>query len=292
MKRLFKGRWDWRLMVPLGIVLVVVYLTLVPILMLIYGSFRDGPPGTESAFDLGNYQTVFTNPDLYESLANSLRFALGGSSLAFAVGCLLAWLTERTNIPFKGLIYASVFTELMIPGVLETIALVLLYSPKIGLINVFLMGALSLGGPPFNIYSMGGMIWAFGVGSFAVPFLLMAAAFRSMDPSLEEAAMVSGSGTMGTLYRITLKLALPAMLAAWLLLFIRAIETFEEPLVLGLPSGITVLATEVYLAVRRMPTDYNLAATFAIVYLVVAVVGLVIYFRATRFSERYAVITG
>jgi len=292
MTRLLKGRFDGGVVVLVLAAAVVIYLTLVPIVMVIYGSFQDGPPGTEASFTLNNYARAFDNPRLYRSLLSSLVFALGGGSLAFAIGAFLAWTTERTNTPWKGLVYAAVFSEIMIPGILESVSLVLLYSPKIGLVNVYLMRLLGLEQAPFNVYSMGGMIWGFGVGSFTTPFLLMATAFRSMDPALEEAAIMSGTGVLKTMYQITLKLVLPATCATWLLLFIRGMETFEEPAILGLPAGITVLATEVYLAAREAPADYNLAATFAIVYLAIALGGLWIYFRATRFSEKYAVITG
>jgi iron(III) transport system permease protein len=275
-----------------AVALTVIYLTVIPIVMVIYGSFQSAAPGSPGVFTLKNYTRALQSPNLYQAVVSSLIFALGGGSLAFAIGCFLAWITERTNTPLKGLIYAAVFAEIMIPGILESISLVLLYSPKIGLVNVYLMELFGLAGPPVNIYSMGGMIWAFGAGSFSTAFLLMAAAFRSMDPALEEAAIISGSGLLKTTFQITLRLILPSMLATWLLLFVRGIETFEEPAILGLPAGITVLATEVYLATREVPTDYNLAATFAMVYLVVAVVGLYIYFRATRYSEAYAVIRG
>src|SRR5512145_1571718 len=181
-----------------GITGLVLYLTIVPVAMVIYGSLRDSPPGVEGNFTLANYASAFGTPSLYTALANSLIFAVGGSSLAFAMGCFLAWVTERTNAPVKGLVYASVFAEIMIPGILESISLVLLYSPKIGLVNLSLMQLLGLKQAPFNIYSMGGMIWAFGSGSFTTAFLLMAAAFRSMDPSLEEAAMISGTGILRT----------------------------------------------------------------------------------------------
>lgn len=287
-----KDRLNWKFLVLLGIAAVVIYLTLIPVLMVIYGSFRDGPPGAYSSFTLKNYARALSSPTLFKSVLNSLIFALTGGSLAFCIGCFLAWITERTNTPWKGIIYASVFIEIMIPGILESIALVLLYSPQIGLVNIYGMRIFGLETAPFNIYSMGGMIWAFGSGSFTTSFLLMAAAFRSMDPALEEAAIVSGTGRLRTFYQVTLRLLLPAMLAAWLLLFIRAVETFEEPAILGIPAGITVLATEVYLAVREVPTDYNLAATFAMIYLVIAMASLIVYFRATRYVDKFAVITG
>lgn len=283
---------NWQTIMLAGIAAIVVYLTLVPVVMVIYGSFHSGPPGASGAFTVEKYIQAVSSATLFGSIVNSLIFALGGGSLAFALGCFLAWITERTNTPGKGLIYAAVFTEIMIPGILESIALVLLYSPKIGLVNVFFVSLLGLDSPPLNIYSMGGMIWAFGSGSFSTAFLLMAAAFRSMDPALEEAAIIFGTGIIRTLYQVTLRLASPAMLATWLLLFIRGVETFEEPAILGLPAGITVLATEVYLAARETPTDYNLAAAFAMVYLAIALLGLAIYFRATRYSEKYSVITG
>jgi iron(III) transport system permease protein len=287
-----KHRINWSTLLLFGVAVLVLYLTVIPLAMMVYGSFHDGPPGTESFLTFRNYVRAFNNPVLYKSILNSVIFALGAGSLAFVVGCLLAWFTERTNIALKGLIYVAVFIEVIIPGILESISWVLLLSPKIGLINVYAKTLFGFSEAPFNIYSMGGMIWAFGVSSYTVPFLLMAAAFRSMDPALEEAAFVSGSGILQTVRRITLRLMLPSMLAAWLLLFIRGIETFEVPAIIGLPADIVVLSTEVYLTTREVPTDYNLAATFAMVYLVVAVVGLYIYFRATRYAERFAVISG
>lgn len=275
-----------------GAVLVLIYLTIIPLILAVYGSLRDAPPGASGAFTFQNYLKAFSSDDLYIATFNSLTLALGGGSLAFSIGCFLAWVVERTNAPFKKAIYAAAIVDLMIPGVLKSISWVLLLSPRIGVINIFTKNILGLEESPFNIYSMGGMIWSFGADSFTLPFFLMAASLRSMDPSLEEAAMVSGSGNIQTFYRITLRLMLPAMLSTWLLLFIRGMETFEAPAVLGLPAGIIVLATEVYVAAREAPTDYNLAATFGVIYLTIACAGLYGYFTATRYSYRYAVISG
>ncbi|HKA34268.1 MAG TPA: iron ABC transporter permease, partial [Candidatus Binatia bacterium] len=89
---LLRRRFDARFFLLVGVAVVVVYLTLVPILMVIYGSFRDGPPGASAAFTLRNYIQAFSNPQLYRAFSNSLVFAFGGGSLAFAIGGFLAWL--------------------------------------------------------------------------------------------------------------------------------------------------------------------------------------------------------
>jgi len=274
------------------IVGIVLYLTLAPLLMILFGTFRDGPPGSDAAFTFENYRRAFGNANLLTSGANSLVFSLGAALVSFCIGTLLAWVTERTNTPFKSVIYALVLFPFVIPGILITISWVLLLSPKIGLINWFFTAVLGLTAPPFNIYSMGGMIWVFGVDHVTLPFFLMAAAFRSMDPSLEEVAHTSGMGFLSTIWHVNLKLMIPSILAIWLLLFVRGIETFEAPAVIGIPAGIKVFATEIFLALKDVSPDYNLAGTYAIFYLIITIVGILLYLKATAASEKYTTITG
>src|SRR3970282_1609979 len=147
-------------------------------------------------------------------------------------------------------------------------------------------------GPLFNGYSMGGMIWAQAIDQVSLPFLLMAAAFRSMDPSLEEASFVSGARFSTTMRKVTLPLLLPAVLAVFLLVFVRAIESFDVPAVLGVPGGVPVFATQVFLAVWDIPQDYNVASAFGVGYLAISLFLLYLYHRATRMSERYVTVTG
>ena len=114
-----------------------------------------------------------------------------------------------------------------------------------------------------------------------------------MDPSLEEAAQTAGASVWTTMRTVTLPVLLPAVLATLLISFIRALESFEAPAIMGIPAGISVFATEVWLAVSRTrPADFNLSATFAMGYLLVTVVGVYLYHRATKMSERYVTVTG
>jgi iron(III) transport system permease protein len=275
-----------------SIIVIVTYLTVVPLGVMVFGSFQKGLPGTWSPITLENYVRAFSQPSLYRAIGNAVIYSVGAGLVSFTLGTLMAWLTERTDLPFKGLIYGSVLGAMMIPGVLFTISWILLLAPKSGIINVWLMRLFGLSAPPFDPYSLWGMIFVSGIDDFYTPFLFMAAAFRSMDPALEEASISAGAGNLRTFFSITMRLMLPAALGVALLIFIRGIEDFEVPALLGIPAGIYVLSTEIFLTVRRPPTDFNLAATISMFYLLVALGGLYFYFKSTRTSEQFSVITG
>jgi iron(III) transport system permease protein len=270
---------------------VMVYLTLVPLAMLIYGSLKSGPPGVAGDLTTKNYWVVFENWRLVGAFLNSLIFSFGSSLLAFAGGLYLAWMTERSNVPWKGAVYTCILVPMIVPGLLTTVGWIMLFGRRSGVLNLIATQYLGFD-QPIEIYNMPGMIWVQGTDQIPLAFLLLAAAFRSMDPSLEEAAMVAGSGIVRTTFHITLRVLLPAILAVWMISFVRAIENFEVPALIGIPAGILVFATEVYLATKNVPTDFGLASTFAVVYLVMTTIGVIFYLRWTAMSERFATITG
>src|SRR5688572_25493346 len=240
-----------------------VYLGIVPLGFLLWQSFFTPQSAAKAAeFTFGNYRQAYASADTWVLFWNSLQFATGTAILAFLLGTLLAWMNERTNTPFKTLFFALSIIPLVIPGILFTVAWILLGSPKIGIINLALQHGLGLERPLFNVYSMGGMIWVDGLHYSPMAFLLMTAAFRAMDPALEEAATMSGATVPQVLWRITLKLTWPAILATLLILFVRAIESFEVPALLGLPVGIQVFTSSIYQAVHRYPSQIGLASTY------------------------------
>lgn len=270
---------------------LVAYLTLVPLLMLLYGSFNSSPPGVAGHFTFDNYATLFKGPEIISAFKNSIIFSLGTSLLAFVGGVYLAWMTERTNMPLKKAVYASILVPLIVPGLLTTIGWIMLFSRRSGILNLIATQYLGFE-RPIDIYNMVGMIWILGTDQIPLAFLLLTASFRSMDPALEEAAIISGTGIVRTTFRITLRILSPAVLAVWIISFVRAIENFEVPALIGIPSGILVFATEVYLATHKVPTDFGLASTFAVVYLVITAIGIFIYLKATAVSERFTTVTG
>lgn len=292
-------RLPWRVrgpaqgFLPAGVAVVVAYLTVVPLVFLIYGSFFTPiVGGVAGTFTLQNYVHAYTDRSTIPILLNSLTFAVGTTLVAFVIGTAIAWMTERTNTPLRGLFFAMSVIPLVIPGILFTLSWIFLLSPRIGLLNQWLARLLPLRAPPFDVYSMGGMIWVEGLHWSPIVYLMMAAAFRSMDPALEEAAVMSGGGLLQTFYHVTLKLNVPTILGVGLLLFLRGLETFEVPAIIGLAAGIHVFSSKIYLAVKGYPSDFGLAGAYSTILLLMTLVGIYVYGRVTREATRFATITG
>lgn len=286
-------RFNSQTVIMVGATLFVLYLAGVPLVMLLYGSIRSAPIGEPGAmYTIDNYVKAYFDKEFYLLLLNSIYYGLGTASLTFVIGTYLAWVSERTNTPLKKIFVVMSLIPFIIPGILSTIAWILLLSPKIGLINLAVKDVLGLESAPFNIYSMRGMIWAESIHLYPLVFLLMSAAFRNMDTSLEEAALTAGSGTFGTFRRVTLPLMRPAMFSVLLINFVRGIEAFEVPALIGVPARIPVFTTKIFLAIHQFPSDFGLAGAYAVTLLAISTAGVLIYGRITRREERYATVTG
>lgn len=271
---------------------LVVYLVLTPLVMLIWNSLKATPPGVPGPLTLDNFINAYFDPTLYPLIANSFIYAIGSTLFAFFIAFAMAWLVERTNAPLRDLAYVLAIVATIVPGMIASIAWIMLLHPRIGLINLAFMKTFGLSEPPFNIYSMYGMIFIGGLRSVPVMFLMLAGALRSMDPSLEESAATCGSGNSATMRRITLPLMLPASAAALIYSFINSVDAFEVPAIIGLPAKIHVFGTKIYLAMHHSPPDYGLSAALGITVLVITVIGTLFYQRVLIKSERYVTVTG
>jgi iron(III) transport system permease protein len=271
-----------------AVALVIGWLALVPLGYLIFGTFFDA----NNNLDFSGFQRAYGAGRMGELWGNSLAFAFGAAILSLTVGTTLAYLNVRTAVPFKALFFAASIVPLIVPGILYTVSWIFLASPQIGLLNKAI-APLTGGHAPFNIFSIWGMIWVEGLHSSPIVFLLMVAAFRSMDPSLEESALMSGATRMQTIRRVTLPLVRPALLSAVLVILITSLESFEVPALLGLQNGIYVFTSRIYFVFRSYPQDLQAAGALAVSLLAIAVTGVLITrLLAGRGSKTYQTVTG
>jgi iron(III) transport system permease protein len=265
-----------------------------PVAMVILMSLRTGFPGEDLPFTLENFAEVYLTPRTYEVLLNTAFFAVGSIFITLLIAVPLAWILMRTDVPLKKTIYVLLTIGILIPVFLRTIAWILLLSPRIGLLNKWLQELFSLSSPPFNLYSITGMAFVQGVSFVPGAFFMLAAAYRSMDPSLEEAAYTSGVGKLRTFLKINIPITWPAIAAVMVYLFMTAIAVFEVPAIIGLPSRIHVLSSLIYTSTTPSTglPEYGVAGAYGSIMLALGLVLAWLYVRLVKQGKKYTVITG
>ena len=265
-----------------------------PVLMVILMSLRTGFPGEDVPFTLENFAAVYLTPRTYEILSNTLFFAVSSVFITLLIAVPLVWILMRTDIPFKKTIYVLLTIGILIPVFLRTIAWILLLSPRIGLVNKWLQELFALSEPPFNLYSLTGMAFVQGVSFVPGAFFMLAAAYRSMDPSLEEAAYTSGVGKLKTFLKINIPITWPAIAGVMVYLFMTAIAVFEVPAIIGLPARIHVLSSLIFTSTTPSTglPDYGMAGAYGAIMLLLGLLLAFLYVRLVKQGKKYTVITG
>ncbi|MGE5215580.1 MAG: ABC transporter permease [Chloroflexota bacterium] len=283
---------------PLLLALAVVPMLVIFVLVaaLVWISFQTGIIGTENVlYTLKNYVAILGDPFVLKVFWNTVIFTLSTTFTALAVGLPIAWMTERSNLPGKGLVYTIMTLGLLIPGIYTAMGWTFIAHVRIGFLNRWLMDVFGLERGPINIATPLGMGFVQGLNLTALAFILTAQMFRAMNPSLEEAAKIHGLSFIGTMRRITLPLAFPAILAAMIYMLTIGIATFDVPAIIGLGNRIYMLSTYVYL--KANPPDsglpeYGITAALGTMMILLAVLLTWWYSQVLRQGHRYEVITG
>jgi iron(III) transport system permease protein len=281
------GVWVAFLLAILG------FLVIYPVLTLLLGALTDTNPVVDGIslrhLSIANFLTVITNPNVGEALVNTLIVCAGGTVIAVAIGLLFSWIVVRTNTPFRGLIATASILPLFAPPLVAGVAWSILGSPKTGLINtVFKWAGV---GWHIDLYSLSGLVFVFGIYYAPYVYMFTSSALRNMDPSLEEAAEISGASAFSTLFSVTFPLIMPAIVSGMLLSFIVMLGIYGVPAVLGAPNNISVLTTYIFKLTNWSPPLYNTAASVAIILMMVT--GLLVLLQQKVLSGRsYTTVAG
>ena len=271
---------------------VVAFLTVYPLGMIVYGSFRSAAPGAPGFFTLEGYQLAFTDPTVGKALVTTFWLGLVRTVISTVLAMFFCWVLVRTDMPYKGALEFFFWVNFFLPILPMTMGWILLLDQSYGLINVAILKIFPfLSEGPFSIYSYGGIIWAHLAYSVSVRVLILAPAFRNMDPSLEEAGRVSGFTNLGTLFRVTLPLLIPSIMGSTFLGFIKSLESFEVELLLGMPAKIFVYSTKVYDMLRWEPPQYPPAMALSMVFMLF-VFALVFLNRWIITRRQYTTVSG
>ena len=281
-------RLDLSQPVLLGFAALLVVLIVLPMTWVAVYAFRD----KAGHFTLANFATLFTDPAFLEPLATTLVIATSVAAICCLVAAPMGWLVARTDMPLRHLVRMLVMASFVTPPFLGAIAWELLAAPNSGLLNQAwrAMTGADADVHIFNIYSLGGVVFVIACYTFPYVFVLVANALDRMPGELEDASSMLGGKAWVTARRVTVPLALPALLAGLLIAFLQALNLFGSPAILAIPVGFHTMTTKIW-SLFQFPPKPELAAAAALPLLLLTVLLL----RAQKLvlgRRSYAVVGG
>jgi iron(III) transport system permease protein len=245
---------------------------------------------------LNEFGAALSNGSLPRILGNTLIVVAGGAAIATVFGTALAYINERTDANMGLLGELLPLAPLLVPSIAGVIGWAVLLDPRAGLINSALRTLLAATGStmrtgPFNIYSTEGLVIMTGIYLVPYVYLVVAAALRHLDPSIEEASRVSGAGPLRTLMRVTLPAIRPAITGALLIAVVAGVGMFSVPIVLGTAARVEVLSVYLF----RLLDSYPPHTAYAIALSAILVIAVQILLFAQRFATaagRHAAVGG
>lgn len=281
LRHLDRSYWVWLLAIAVLVLLVVN-----PLVRLLVVSFQTDT----GSFTLANYAAAYGRTRHIDALVNSLILGVSAASLCLVFGVPMAWALSRTDMPFKGLIWVSILGTFIIPPYLGAVGWILLAGPNAGWINRAIVALTGAESGPFNIYSMPGLVLVVACYSFPYVFVFTKSALDLVSSEMEDAANILGAGNLRTTLMITLPLALPAIIGAFILVFLEAIALFGSPALLALPGRFHVVTTQLW-QFFEYPPRVGVASAYAMPLLGVTIL---LFWIQRRIMQRkgYVSLTG
>jgi iron(III) transport system permease protein len=239
-------------------------------------------------FTLGNYREAFTASIYLSPILNSLILALSVATIAVAVGTPLAFLMTRTDLPGRAILRVAIVAAFVTPSFLGAQAWMLLAAPNAGWLNKIWVASTGATHGPLNIYSLAGAVFVMSLYNIPYTFTFVSVALGSMPSEMEDAAAILGAHSLRRTLSITLPLALPAIVAGFIMSFLEALAEFGAPAFLLIPARAQVITTQLYLFFQY-PSRVELAAAYAMPLLGVTAI-LLLAQRRLLGRKRYTMI--
>ena len=258
---------------------VIGFYVVYPIFLIFLNSFNIAELATDPPqYSLDNWRSAFRDTVIFEAVGNTFLVYFLYTMVSFPLAVVIAWVLGRTNIPGAHWLEFGFWVSYLLPSLTTTIGWILLLHPHIGLINDLALRLGLANQPPFDIYSVPGIVWAHLVGNaISIKVMLLTPAFRNMDLAFEEAARVSGASKIFTFLRVTIPLMTPALVIVFMLNLVRLFQSFETEQLLGTPFNFYVYSTLIFRLVRLSdPAQYGQATALASItlFLIILIVPL------------------
>ena len=265
------------------ILIVVAFLVIFEVIPLSYLLIRSLFP--KGSFSLESFKRVYTYDLNWTALINTV--VISGLTTIFGVilAFPLAFLVGRTDMYGKKFFRTLFVTTYMVPPYVGAMAWLRLLNPNAGVLNKFLMQVFNLSKAPFNIYTIGGIVWVLTCFYYPYAFITISRAMEKMDPSLEEASKISGASPIKTLMTITIPMMTPSIIAAGLLVFVASASAFGIPSIIGAPGQIYTVTTRIIDFVH-IGSEEGLNDAMVLAVFLMAIANIVLYVTTFVIGKR------
>ena len=212
----------------------LVVFVVVPLVNVLIQSFRsfDGTISGKA------YIQAFISEENLKALTHSLVLGVTSGALSTVIGFLFAYCASYVKMKWKSIFNLIAMLPIVSPPFAVALSIILLFGSR-GLITYTLLGMRDV-----NVYGFRGLLFAQTLSYFPIAYLLLNGVLSSIDPSIEEASRNMGGSRGKTFIHVTVPLTLPGIANSFLLVFIKSVADFGNPITIG--GNYQTLATQIY----------------------------------------------
>ena len=252
-----KRRFDFWVIASLVILGLYLLFMVYPLFKIVRQSVLDEKTGE---FTMRYFIKFFSQPYYFRTLINSFKVAIAACVLSLILGVPLAYLYNMYEIKGRKTLQMLIILSSMSAPFIGAYAWVKLLG-RAGVITKFIKAITGITIP--SIYGFNGILLVLSLKLFPLVFLYVSGAMKNVDNSLLEASANMGISGAKRFFKVVLPLCMPSILAATLMVFMRAIADFGTPLMIG--EGYTTFPVIIYNEyVGEVGTNHNFASAIAV----------------------------
>lgn len=280
-------RWDATPLLWFGVAAILIVLVVSPLFHLVKLSLEDGATG---AFTLNNYVEAFSRTRYLVGFRNSLILGVCVACLGLVFALPMAWAVSRSDMPAKHLVRMLVLATFITPPFLGATSWILLAGPNAGWLNRLYISLTGATSGFLDIYTFAGLAFVLAIYSFPYAFVFVTAALDLVASEMEDAANILGANQLKTTFLITLPLVTPAIIGAWIVMFLEAIAIIGSSVVIALPARVNLVTLQLW-SFFGFPLKVEVAAAYAMPLLLITAA---LFWLQHRFLKRkgYVTLTG
>jgi putative spermidine/putrescine transport system permease protein len=269
------------LVLPLGALFIVFFLA--PLVVLVGLSLSQGTdlhPSSAAA-----YVRFFTDPFSYSILWETLLLGVKATLLCLLFGYPIAWIVARVPPRWQSVMLLIVTLPILTSVVVRTFAWIVILGRQ-GVLNKLAMGLGLIDSPMQLLFSEAGVILVLAQVQLPLMVLPIVTVMGRIDRNLENASRALGAGEWRTLFRVTLPLSLPGIIAGCTLTYAACVTAFVTQTLIG---GARLVYMPLYIYQQAVgANNWPVAAAVSVIFMVAVLAVIFVLNTLGRRSAAHA----